>query len=571
MAEHGSPGHIITTDVLIIGGGISGVIAAIRARETRVDVLVVEKATVGWAGQVPAAGGWIRLLTPEDDIDEYVDFHVRMGDYLGDQDFIYAAARRWYQSIKQLADWGAPIMKNAAGGTEIFRNPYFDNRYGFVRFEPGKIMPYLRGRARASGVRIVDKVEVVELLSQNGRVVGAVGFNIIDGSLKIIRARATILASSSCDFRVQRLFCSSCGEGIASAYNAGAELRNAEFGNSYGPGIKDYDSFSRGIRSMYYFNALGENVSEKYRPPEVEKFTPVVLGMAREVAAGMGPIYLDLSKVPANLRSQVRPPDTMVYPHSFWHMYDKAGVDPLTTKLEVVPTLFGKHSPIRVDVECRTTVPGLWAVGDSSHLGSGFAGTVPGSDIPGWAIAYAVISAMMAAPSAARAVSYAGAPAELDTAELARLKETIFAPLQRSSGLVPDQAFWKIQELVYPVKYNLVRSKERLEEALYRIEKVQGELTSLWAKDSHELMKCHEARAMALCAEMIFRAALQRTESRGSHFREDYPARDDVNWLRWVTLKKREGKMEVSSERMPIDKYKFKPESMRTGEQRGAA
>ncbi len=79
------------------------------------------------------------------------------------------------------------------------------------------------------------------------------------------------------------------------------------------------------------------------------------------------------------------------------------------------------------------------------------------------------------------------------------------------------------------------------------------------AKDGHGLGKCHEARAMAVCAEMNFRAALMRTESRGWHYREDYPGRDDPNWLKWVILKTKDGEMAVSTEPMPMDRYKVKP------------
>jgi succinate dehydrogenase / fumarate reductase flavoprotein subunit len=84
-------------------------------------------------------------------------------------------------------------------------------------------------------------------------------------------------------------------------------------------------------------------------------------------------------------------------------------------------------------------------------------------------------------------------------------------------------------------------------------------LPELWTKDGHGLAKCHVAKAVALCAEMNFRAALMRTESRGWHFREDYLKRDDKNWLKWIILKQEGEKMVLSTEPVPIDKYKFKP------------
>ena len=131
--------------------------------------------------------------------------------------------------------------------------------------------------------------------------------------------------------------------------------------------------------------------------------------------------------------------------------------------------------------------------------------------------------------------------------------------MRRDKGLLPADAISAIQDVVCPIKYNLRRSKDRLEEAISKIKEVQERLSELCAKDGHGLGKCHEAKSMAVCAEMTFRAALMRTESRGFHYREDYPKRDDKNWLKWVIVKQEAGKMVLSTEPVPIDKYKFKP------------
>jgi succinate dehydrogenase/fumarate reductase flavoprotein subunit len=109
------------------------------------------------------------------------------------------------------------------------------------------------------------------------------------------------------------------------------------------------------------------------------------------------------------------------------------------------------------------------------------------------------------------------------------------------------------------MKYNLRRSKDRLEEALAMIETLKGNLPSLNAKDLHYLSKCHEAKSMAICAELTFKAALMRSESRGFHFREDYPDRDDKNWLKWIIIQQVEGEMKLTTQQIPIEKYKIKP------------
>jgi hypothetical protein len=87
--------------------------------------------------------------------------------------------------------------------------------------------------------------------------------------------------------------------------------------------------------------------------------------------------------------------------------------------------------------------------------------------------------------------------------------------------------------------------------------------TGLSAKDIHELVRCHQARGMAHSAEAMYRAALMRTETRGSHEREDYPERDDKNWLKWIIVEKgKDGEMKFSTEVIPFEKYRFKPEGL---------
>ena len=169
-----------------------------------------------------------------------------------------------------------------------------------------------------------------------------------------------------------------------------------------------------------------------------------------------------------------------------------------------------------------------------------------------------LFTALRGGPSAALYASEAALPV-VDSAEVKRLREDIFAPMRRDRGFLPADAVYALQDLVGKVKYNLRRSKDRLEEALAKIEEVKGRLHELCATDGHHLGKCHEARSMAICAEMTFRAALTRTESRGSHFREDYPDRDDRNWLTWIIVKQEAGKMAISTEPVPIDRYKIKP------------
>jgi hypothetical protein len=124
------------------------------------------------------------------------------------------------------------------------------------------MMQPLKNKAANLGIQLLDKTQVVELLKQDGRVTGAAGFNLLDGRFTVLNAKATILANGDCDFGVMRMWANACGDGIAAAYNAGAEMRNAEFGNFY-----DVVNKGTGIPIVFSFNvsnAQGENITAKY-------------------------------------------------------------------------------------------------------------------------------------------------------------------------------------------------------------------------------------------------------------------------------------------------------------------
>lgn len=574
MAKMEDLGEVISTDVLIVGGGFAGLTAAVKAKESPVDVLLVDKQTIGWAGLATKIGGGIPALAPDNDPDEFAEYQVRhLGDYLNDQEALYLYCRETYGAANQLAEWGVNILKDAEG--KIVTTKRHNNLFSNARIDIDMQLP-LRARARKMGVKILNKVHVVELLKQDDRVVGAVGFNIINGRFYIIRATATILANGSCDYRVERLWSSACGDGIAMAYRAGTEMRNAEFANFYRMHSKDTDGY-RLIGGPHpplnlICNVEGENLFKKYawesQSPtsmNIEGLAPkILLDMEREVNEGRGPLYINMALVKPNSYT-VWGPDNPggVYGPKNLVLRRRTEAKELkyySERVEVTPAYIGVLSCIKVDHEMKTSLVGLWAIGNTSTEGSALAGAIfaPPGGIGLNGLPYAAVSALRAAPHAARFAA-AASPPKVSDAEVKWLKDDVFAPIQRKRGLEPWDAIHAIQEVVVPVKYMVRRSKDRLDEALSKIKKVQESLPELWAKDTHYLGKCHEAKSMAVCAEMTFRAALMRTESRGCHFREDYPKRDDNNWLKWIIVKQKAGEMTLSTEPVPIDKYRFKP------------
>jgi succinate dehydrogenase / fumarate reductase flavoprotein subunit len=354
-------------DVLIIGRGIGGLSAAIRIKELspNTDVLLVDKQTIGWGGKANKGAGVLWAIAPDDNLDAFIDFHVRgIGIYLNDQDLLYAVARESYGAVKKLVDWGAKAVKTPAGEPDVAHLPIGS----YLAAVDLDMMRPLRARAVKAGARAIDKTMVVELLAVDGRATGAVGFDLLDGHFVVFNAKAVILANGDCDFSVMRMWASACGDGVAAAYNAGAEMRNAEFGNFY-----DIANKATGVPCVFGFdflyNARRENISRKYiEGPQPDIPLSIILGMEKEITEGRGPLYIDMGEYVKSMEGGRigkwdRPhfKALMERERAKMHQYGA----PSGQRVEVSLGFTGELSAVRVDHDMRTTVQGLWAIGDT--------------------------------------------------------------------------------------------------------------------------------------------------------------------------------------------------------------
>lgn len=566
-----NPTNVVTTDALIIGGGIAGLTAAIKIKEQResIDVLVIDKGGIGWTGQTAASGGRLWILPKDADLDGFAEWLVDKGQYLNNQDWVYNFIGNLYSGLNEVAGWGVPFLLDKNGEVDIEQPPSFASPWSWAAFIPQKVNLHLKKVASAKGVKMLNKIEFVDFLKKDGRIIGAVGFSILTGEFYVFKAKATVIATGPGMYKNRKLFTMDAGEGIAAAYRAGTQHPHAEFATTIGYVAKDFEVWKRGAVMRVLVNNQGENFFEKYFPGREESYRNIIWAMAKEVMAGRGPIYFDVSKDPAQLD------DVVLSAQHKWTLAngaflspervlkEKGGIDLRAQKAEWVPALSGRLGNIRVDLDCKSTLEGLWAIGDTIINGIAVEGALSANNYPGTGFPLALISGLKAAKSVAKSALDVPAP-EVSQDEQATLKERMFAPMALKKGFEPYEAISRIQQVMVPLKYIFFREAASLKEAIGMIEKVKAEvLPNIKANDPHELAKYHEAESMTLCAEMVFRAALLRNESRGIHIRADYPERDDKNWLKWTVIRRDGDKMALSTEPIPMERYKFKPAGYR--------
>ena len=567
MAALESLGKVFSTDILIIGGGIAGLSASITAKETSpdIDILVVDKATAGWGGKANKGGGNISYVELEDGVDEFMKYHVHnIGCFLEDQELLRAYGEESRGNLERLESWGVHIFRDEEGNPKFIR--WTEGLPWRMAVLDQDVTLNMLKHATKQGTQFVDRVAIIDLLHDGDRVAGAIGFSVIDGTCHVIKAKATILANGGQNYRLMRRWNSGRGDGIAAAYRAGAQMRNTEFGNYINWIFVDSRDVCQGAEDVLY-NAKGEHITRDVRPViEADLHSKEVVAWWKEMKAGNGPIFANMPEnrilnetVPAfhSDALAVRPIAT-----AFWDLTIGKAMAAVTKPgpmQEVIPGFIGEQAPVIVDHHMATTLPGLFAVGDTCYTGSAWAGAVPmPGRMRGTGLGYAVFSGARGGPAAVGYVSGAG-PSEVNPSQAEVLKKSMFAPLERDSGVQAPELVRSIQDVMSPVGNSIYMRQDRLERALNKVMEIKAKVPELQAQDWHYLSACNEVRSMVTSAELFFRAAMERKESRGWHMREDYPDRDDENWLRWIIVQSRNGEMSVSTEDVPIERYPISP------------
>lgn len=519
------------TDVLVIGSGMAGLFAAVKAHDAGAKVIMVSKGGLGTSGQTPFAKGIFSYDAKTDDytIDEFADKVAKSA--LGTNNPVYT--RQLVQHSKarvdDLREWGffdSSLCRNS------FQRPIKERK-----------------------IPVIERMTMTHLLKEKGRVIGAAGFSVDDGKVCFINAKSVILCTGAGGFKPNGFpICDLTHDGTIMAYDIGAKVTGKEWNDGH-PAKADNaadcyggwgnmfeqkpSTTSIGIRHDLGVDmnvkayAYGDNASLKgpYVPVEYSRSK----GKGDRPPGGGGPPQGE------------RPKDGGGPPKGNGQ---KSGAAPQGKEGGGPPGMGGdrvggssagmsihkSEGLVPTNDKCASNIKGLYAAGDA--LGSHMAGAIYtqiGSSLAGSAVQGAI------AGEASAEYSKGVAQGQISKTKVSSVRAEILEPLKRTEGFSPAWVTQTLQGIMIPNFVLYIKKEAMLSAALAYVEELRdNHMPYLKAADMHELRLAHETRNMIISAEMKLKASLMRKESRCSHYRTDYPDMDEENWRAWINIYKGE-------------------------------
>ena len=552
----------IDTDLLIIGAGGSGLRAAVEALNTGVSVTILSKSLLGKAHTVMAEGGIAASLGDVDPEDNWkVHFKDTMveGVYLSDWRLVEKLAKEAPDRVYELERMGAlfdrtpekKIMQRAFGAHTYRRLCHVGDKTGLelLRTLEDKII-------HSENVKVMDEVFVTKLVKKNDKVIGAIALDMKKGEFIAINSKSTIIAGGGCGriYEVTSNSWESTGDGIALAFDAGAEMMDMEMmqfhptGMVWPPGVRGL-LVTEGVRGEggLLYNTKGERFMLRYSPQkkELDARDVVARSIYNEIQEGRGTehggVFLDISYKGKDFIMKK-------LPGMYMQFKEFAGVDITKEKMEVAPTTHYYMGGIKVDSETNSTnVKGLFAVGEAA------AGVHGANRLGGNSLADLLVFGKYVGINAAeyaKKVNLERIPDNEVKEEIKRVSEFI-----NPNGTNPYSLTEKLRKTMSE-NVGIVRNEQNMQKALSVILDIKKEYKNIGVAGNIQynpgLLQCLELHSMLEISELLVRGAIMRKESRGAHYRSDFPKKDR-KWLKNIVFKKNEDKLES---------YTFSPPEM---------
>jgi succinate dehydrogenase/fumarate reductase flavoprotein subunit len=544
----------VQADVLIIGGGSAGAMAAIRAKELdpAQKVVVFEKGHILYSGCIARGMDALNIVavpgmtTPE----LYVESNGMACEGIMDEPVNYRMAERSYSMMKALESWGVYFPRDKEGNYELLQ-VHPKGKFCLTMKEP-ELKTILAGKLTAQGCQVFNRVMGLQLIVHEGRVAGAIGINVHTSELVVCHAGSVILSSGgTARFGLPNSgylygvydFPGNTGDGYAMAFRAGAQLTGFEYTLNYYI-IKDinvpllYITLTRGAHLL---TAMDLHLEDSH---------PSIKSMILEHRKDQSPLRIRMKHLP---EAKIREIEDILFSterpvQERFHL--GRGINFRTSDIELWPTeyyLCGGHgmTGIFVDEKASSTLPGLYAAGDVSlvargHLSGAFVyGQIAAEEATEWARKFP--------------------PGDFDPQVVRERKKDLRERMEQKDGEVSVEEFeYKVRRLIGDY-VTPPKNEYKLKMALWWMDRFQKEVREkVRLRHIHDLFKILEVENIILCAKLSATAALERKESRWGfwHYRADYPQRDDSQWLKHIMLGRGASPEEILVAHRPLAKMK---------------
>ncbi len=561
---------MISHDILVVGGGLAGLAAALNS-DPSLSVAVVSKVHPLRSHSVAAQGGINAALgNNPDGKDDTWERHafdtIKGSDYLADQATAELMCERAIPAIYELDALGVPfsrfpggvIAQRPFGGAGFPRTCYAADRTGLV------ILHTLYEHSIRKKVKFYNEWFVTRLVVRNGKCLGVVVFDLASGEIIPVQARAVIFATGGYGrvyLKTTNAFINH-GSGVGMAYRAGVPIKDLEFVQFHPTSLLGKNILiTEGARGEggYLVNNEGKRFMEDYAPTAMELAPRDIVARAiqTEIDKGKGfeneYVHLDLRHLGAE-KIRKRLPGIREICINF------ASLDPIDTPIPIQPAQHYSMGGIDVDRECLSQVEGFFAAGECACV------SVHGANrLGGNSLLETIVFGKIAGEEASKRVKQIGLKAKAEKILLEEAldqKSRIEGWMRKESGIKVHRLLDRVKNIMSD-RVGVFRNKKDLAEALEEISTAREDYRNVYISGnclrySQALVNIIEFESMLDLAEVITRGALNREETRGSHFRNDFPKRDDKEWLKHTLVTYEDGKPQISYKDVQIDKYEPK-------------
>ncbi len=529
-------------DVLVIGGGLAGLRAALAAGSNGVDVAVITKVHPVRSHSNAAQGGINAALTDRGDSwEEHAFETVKGSDYLGDQDAIEVLCQEAGQAIIEQEHMGVIFSRDETGhlGTRAFGGQQRARTFFVADFTGQAMLHVMYEQMVKAAVRVYEEWFVTSLIIEDGECHGVVALEMMTGVLQIIKAKAVIMAAGGLgrlyEPTTNALICT--GDGMALSYRAGAPLMDMEMVQYHPTTLKSngvlITEAARG-EGAYLINAKGERFMEKYAPNMMELASRDVVSRAEQTEINEGRdvdgcVLLDLRHLG---REKIH--ERLQYINEV--SMDFLGIDLAEQPVPIRPGMHYQMGGVKTDVDGATAVPGLYAAGECACV------SVHGGNRLGANSLLDTIVFGRRSGEAAAIYSREKRDRSIPESRLSQDEDHLKEIMDRKdNGDTPAKIRLDMGSTMNDY-VAVFRTTEGMETAREKLRSLSDRYQRVPVQDKGRVFNTNVIFAIELgfmldCAETIVVSALERKESRGAHFRLEYPQRDDENWLKHISVR----------------------------------